>query len=242
MPYKTTEHRHNGAWLGAGGRAGDGQLAPQTERLTPPRAQRVSSHVPDSSSSDPNPPCEHGRKADMCASQRALAGLSCISYGANDGCKYVALWSSASWPACWHGGNDIVVAVTIEVLLLGRAESGYFLAAICLFPELATVLVVGLCSQDLRRAMARCAPLSQRFRTLGDWIIAYLESCARLSIDFTVIFVMNHEIAHVTPIFLRLRRALVFPIWHLSATPYRSTTPYPPARSAAEFLLADAKL
>ena len=117
-----------------------------------------------------------------------------------------------------------MVAVTIEVLLLGRAESGYFLAAICLFPELATVLVVGLCSQDLRRAMARCAPLSQRFRTLGDWIIAYLESCARLSIDFTVIFVMNHEIAHVTPIFLRLRRALVFPIWYLSATPYRSTT------------------
>ena len=122
---------------------------------------------------------------------------------------------------------SIVVAVTIEVLPLGRAESGYFLAAICLFPELATVLVVGLCSQDLRRAMARCAPLSQRFRTLGDWIIAYLESCARLSIDFTVIFVMNYEIAHVTPIFLRLRRALplVFPIWHLSATPYRSTTP-----------------
>ena len=81
--------------------------------------------------------------------------------GANDWLQVALVWSSAAWPACWHGGNDIVVAVTIEVLPLGRAESGYFLAAICLFPELATVLVVGLCSQDLRRAMARCAPLSR---------------------------------------------------------------------------------
>lgn len=67
----------------------------------------------------------------MCISRCALAGLSCISYGANDGCKlHFGRRQRGQLVGMVDGGNDFVVAVTIEVLPLGRAESGYFLAVI----------------------------------------------------------------------------------------------------------------
>ena len=71
-------------------------------------------------------------EADMCISRCALAGLSCISYGANDGCKLrFGRRQCGQLVGMVDGGNDFVVAVTIEVLPLGRAESGCFLAVIC---------------------------------------------------------------------------------------------------------------
>ena len=55
-------------------------------------------------------------EADMCISRCALAGLSCISYGANDGCKlHFGRRQRGQLVGMVDGGNDFVVAVTIEV-------------------------------------------------------------------------------------------------------------------------------